>query len=108
MWEEVAECSSVSGRGGKVREVARERLEKGQATPTLLCVLGDVTRNPEDYRQAWEMSGGRCGRAQRSLGLYHLRRKEVSSISPFPPFHPCKNTLLLYSTKKALLHLNCH
>lgn len=80
MWEEVAECSSVSGRGGKVREVARERLEKGQATPTLLCVLGDVTRNPEDYRQAWEMSGGRCGRAQRSLGLYHLRRKEVSSL----------------------------
>lgn len=107
MWEEVAECSSVSGRGGKVREVVRKRLEKGQATPTLLCVLGDVTRNPEDYRQAWEMSGGRCGRAQRSLGLYHLRRKEVSSLSLSLSLQ-CKHTLLLYSSRKALLLLTFH
>ena len=77
MWEEVAECSSAVGRTGKVREVVTERLERGAATPTLLCVLGDVTRDPEDYRRAWHMSEGRCGRAQRSLGYYHLRRKEV-------------------------------
>ena len=77
MWEEVAECSGAVGRVGRVRELVRERLERGGATPTLLCVLGDVTRDPEDYRRAWEMSGGRCGRAQRSLGFHHLRRKEV-------------------------------
>ena len=77
MWEEVAECSSAVGRTGRVREVVTERLERGAATPTLLCVLGDVTRDPEDYRRAWHMSEGRCGRAQRSLGYYHLRRKEV-------------------------------
>ena len=68
-----------SGGERRVREVVRERLERGGATPTLLCVLGDVTRDPQDYLRAWEMSGGRCGRAQRSLGLYHLRRKEVST-----------------------------
>ena len=81
MWEEVAECSSAVGRTGRVREVVSERLERGVATPTLLCVLGDVTRDPEDYRRAWQMSGERCGRAQRSLGYYHLQRKEVDSFS---------------------------
>jgi tetratricopeptide (TPR) repeat protein len=82
MWEEVAECSSAVGRTGKVREVVTERLERGAATPTLLCVLGDVTRDPEDYRRAWHMSEGRCGRAQRSLGYYHLRRKEYKECIP--------------------------
>ena len=77
MWEEVAECSGAVGRVGRVRDVVREREEAGKATPTLLCVLGDVTRDPDQYRRAWDMSGGRCGRAERSLGLYHLRRKEV-------------------------------
>ncbi|CAI8052814.1 Tetratricopeptide repeat protein 27 [Geodia barretti] len=82
MWEEVAECSSAVGRTGRVREVVTERLERGAATPTLLCVLGDVTRDPEDYRRAWHMSEGRCGRAQRSLGYYHLRRKEYKECIP--------------------------
>lgn len=93
MWEEVAECSSAIGRGGRVREVVKERLERGEVTPTLLCVLGDVTRDPQDYIRAWEMSGKRCGRAQRSLGLYHLRRKEVT----FTFFLHTSNNLHLYT-----------
>lgn len=76
-WEEVVECYKAAGRGGKAEEVVRGRMERGVATPTLLCLLGDVTQNPEHYCRAWEMSEGKCGRAQRSLGLYHLRRKEV-------------------------------
>ena len=77
MWEEMVECCSAAGRTGEVEEVVRRRLEQGQATPILLCVLGDVTVDPENYLKAWKMSGGKCGRAQRSLGFYHLRRKEV-------------------------------
>ena len=76
-WEEVVECYKAAGRGGKAEGVVRGRMERGVATPTLMCLLGDVTQDPQHYRKAWEMSGGKCGRAQRSLGLYHLRRKEV-------------------------------
>ena len=77
MWEEVAECSSALGRSGRVKELVKNREVAGLATPTLLCVLGDVSKDPTHYKRAWQLSGGRCGRAQRSLGLYHLRRKEV-------------------------------
>ena len=111
MWEEVAECSSAAGRGGRVREVVRERLERGDATPNLLCVLGDVTRDPEHYRRAWEMSGGRCGRAQRCLGLYHLRRNEVSpspsslSLSLLPALPPSPPSLPLPLSLSLLLYL---
>ncbi|KAK6349438.1 hypothetical protein TWF696_005722 [Orbilia brochopaga] len=44
--------------------------------PRLWCILGDLEKNPDHYRKAWEVSGNRYARAQRSLGIYHLRRKE--------------------------------
>ena len=113
MWEEVAECSSAVGRGGRVREVVRERMERGEATPTLLCVLGDVMRDPGDYRRAWEMSGGRCGRAQRSLGFYHLRRQEVSPLPVYSllslthaRMHACTHTHTFSQTHTHLTHLH--
>ena len=115
MWEEVAECSSTIGRGGRVREVVKERLERGEVTPTLLCVLGDVTRDPQDYIRAWEMSGKRCGRAQRSLGLYHLRRKEVIFLHIYllltHNFHSHMHIhilLCINSTRNAFQPLNSH
>ena len=38
----------------------------------LLSCLQDA----DYYREAWDISASRCARAQRSLGLWHLRREE--------------------------------
>lgn len=46
--------------------------------PRLWCILGELEKNPEHFKKAWEVSGKRYARAQRSLGVYHLRRKEYS------------------------------
>ncbi|EPS35231.1 hypothetical protein H072_11484 [Dactylellina haptotyla CBS 200.50] len=53
-----------------------ERNPPPAEAPRLWCILGDLEGNHEFYEKAWEVSGGRYARAQRSLGVYYLRRKE--------------------------------
>ncbi|KAK7744298.1 hypothetical protein SLS62_010256 [Diatrype stigma] len=49
--------------------------------PRLFCILGDLESNTDAtagahyYERAWEISGARYARAQRSLGELHLRNK---------------------------------
>ena len=43
MWEEMAECLQAVGRTGKAEEVLRQQLAI-EETPTLWCLLGDVTK----------------------------------------------------------------
>ena len=43
MWEEMAECLQSVGRTGRAEEVLRQQLAVSE-TPTLWCLLGDVTK----------------------------------------------------------------
>lgn len=57
----------------ETKTVAEEALSRAKAVrfsrrPRLLCVLGDVRRNPSLLEQAWTESGNRYTRAQRALG----------------------------------------
>ena len=107
MWNRVIECYQSAGRYGQAQQVVKERIKVEGESPRLLCLLGDATQVREStwlpassalrqlfdnrctsqdascYRKAWELSGKRSARAQRSLGLYHLRREEASSEYPF-------------------------
>lgn len=57
-------------------EVIKQQLEK-RRTVKLLCLLGDATDDEECYREAWELSEHKSGRAQRHWALYYYNRRQV-------------------------------
>lgn len=53
-----------------------ERVPPPPNAPRLWCILGDLDNSPACYTRAWETSGRRYARAQKSLGEYYLRQKD--------------------------------
>lgn len=53
-----------------------ERSPPPPNAPRLFCILGDLENDEAHYERAWEISGRRFARAQRSLGELHLRNRE--------------------------------
>ena len=45
-------------------------------TPKMLCVLGDLKKDPELYKEAWELSNHRSVRAIRSIGRDFFNKKQ--------------------------------
>ncbi|KAF6828237.1 TPR repeat-containing protein [Colletotrichum plurivorum] len=56
-----------------------ERVPPPPNAPRLFCILGDLEDEPAHWRRAWEISGGRFARAQKSLGEHHLQQKDWAS-----------------------------
>lgn len=48
-------------------------------TPRLLCILGDIQQEPKYYVLAWDVSEQRYARAQRSLGKFYLKNRDLPS-----------------------------
>lgn len=104
MWAEAALCWAATEREDRARRAVRRQLfhatkgadaesEEGfdadeetwngpardpapQDAPRLYCILGDIDSSTEMYEQAWQVSGQRYARAQRSLGRYYLASKD--------------------------------
>jgi len=62
----------------QAEKLIQEQLAENE-TATLLCYLGDVTGDPEHYRRAWEVSGQRNARSQRSLAYFYFNKAQVYS-----------------------------
>ncbi|KAH7052044.1 hypothetical protein B0J12DRAFT_660366 [Macrophomina phaseolina] len=98
MWAEVALCYAATEREDKAKRVVRKQLfhatdgnddaaaedDKWEGAPRdpapadaprLYCILGDIDQDPEMYEKAWEVSGNRYARAQRSLGRHWYSQK---------------------------------
>lgn len=75
-WEEMVTCYIRTGRRTKVAEMLRLRLEE-ERSPRLLCILADVTNDISLYEQAWQLSGQRYSRAQRSLAEHYFAKDQV-------------------------------
>ncbi len=56
-----------------------ERSPPPPNAPRLFCILGDIESEPKHYERAWEISNGRYGRAQKSLGEHYLQIKDPES-----------------------------
>ena len=76
LWEEVIMCYHLLELRHKAVEVIKEQMVKDGESPTLLCMLGDATDDPDHYLKAIELSNKRSARAFRSLGTYHFARKD--------------------------------
>ncbi|KAK4180660.1 hypothetical protein QBC36DRAFT_319797 [Triangularia setosa] len=56
-----------------------ERKPPPPNAPRLWCLLGDLENESKYYERAWEISGQRYARAQKSLGEYYLQQKDLIS-----------------------------
>lgn len=95
MWAEVALCYAATEKEAKAQSIVRRQLyeatgqdeddenekfdgpERSTETlpadaPRLFCILGDIEKNEKLYERAWEISGKRYARAQRSLARHYL------------------------------------
>ena len=93
MWAEAALCYAATEREGKAKNLIRRQLyqatgpddndddEKFEGpersplpadAPRLFCILGDIDKDEKMYERAWEVSGERYARAQRSLARHYL------------------------------------
>lgn len=53
-----------------------ERTPAPPNAPRLFCILGDIEANADHYERAWEVSGRRFARAQKSLGEHYLQQRD--------------------------------
>ncbi|RKP13703.1 hypothetical protein BJ684DRAFT_4428, partial [Piptocephalis cylindrospora] len=77
LWDDVIACHQILGEEDQAEVLVREQLEKeGADLPWLYCILGDLQKDPSYWERAWEESGKRYARAQRSLGAYYFKSEK--------------------------------
>ncbi|KAF2732131.1 TPR-like protein [Polyplosphaeria fusca] len=105
MWAEAALCWAATEKEERARRIIRRQLfhatngddstadmeedtwegaarEPAPAdAPRLYCILGDLDKEMSMYEKAWEVSGKRYARAQRSLGRQYFVQKEYEKAA---------------------------
>ncbi|KAF2245549.1 TPR-like protein [Trematosphaeria pertusa] len=105
MWPEAALCWAATDKEDKARKIIRRQLfhaTKGNNTatdledetwegaardpppaeaPRLYCILGDLDKDLSWYEKAWEVSGKRYARAQRSLGQHYIAQHDYAKAA---------------------------
>ncbi|KAJ5099361.1 hypothetical protein N7532_006362 [Penicillium argentinense] len=93
MWAEAALCYAATEREEKAKAMVRRQLYEATGqdeddeneqfegpersplpadAPRLFCILGDIDKDEKFYERAWDVSGQRYARAQRSLARHYL------------------------------------
>ncbi|KAH4189741.1 hypothetical protein HBH42_135220 [Parastagonospora nodorum] len=105
MWAEAALCWAATEKEDKARRVMRRQLFhatngndedvdlesenwEGPArdpppaeAPRFYCILGDIEKDLSMYDKAWEVSGSRYARAQRSLGQHYIAARNYEKAA---------------------------
>ncbi|KAH0785048.1 TPR-like protein [Histomonas meleagridis] len=72
MWDEFVMSCAVT----KEPEMAIDVLTKEEQTPQIICLLGEIKGDKDLLEKAWEASGKRMSRAQRSLAKCYLQEEK--------------------------------
>ena len=75
IWDNLLLCYRLLNKTIQADNLITLRLAVDPDNPRLLCALGDIRDDDECFRKAWECSGNRYARAQRSLANSALKRK---------------------------------
>ncbi|KAK6439553.1 hypothetical protein LTR95_004237 [Oleoguttula sp. CCFEE 5521] len=105
MWAEAALCWAATEREDRAKKIVRRQIflpTSGEAdvpgaevddeetwegpardptpldAPRLYCILGDIDQSTEMFEKAWEVSGQRYARAQRSLGRHYYSLRDYT------------------------------
>jgi tetratricopeptide (TPR) repeat protein len=105
MWAEAALCWAATDKEDKARRIVRKQLFhatsgsdedvdpeaemwEGPArdpppaeAPRFYCILGDIDDDLSMYEKAWEVSGKRYARAQRTLGQRYIAQKNYEKAA---------------------------
>ncbi|KTW29043.1 tetratricopeptide repeat-containing protein EMW1 [Pneumocystis jirovecii RU7] len=76
IWEKIALCWTALNKENKAIEVLTSQLALEPKNPKLWTLLGDIQRNPSHWIKAWNVSGNRYAKAQRSLGKFYYSEKK--------------------------------
>lgn len=83
LWEEAVTCLKVTDDIEKARALAEERIAV-RPESGLLCLLAEMTQDPAHAQRAWDLSGGKYARAQRTLARMAFNRGDKDAcISHF-------------------------
>ncbi|KAJ2830444.1 hypothetical protein FBU31_002485, partial [Coemansia sp. 'formosensis'] len=78
MWDEIVTCYVLLEQNDVAQQIIKDQLALSPDSAKLWCVLGDLQRDPEHWRHAWEISGRRYARAMRSLGAHYYGKAEYA------------------------------
>ncbi|KAL4859782.1 Tetratricopeptide repeat protein 27 [Chlorella vulgaris] len=81
LWDNLIVCYQLLDKKVQAEELIKRRLEVTPGEPRLWCALGDLCLDDAHYLQAWECSGHRNARAQRSLARNALRNSSYSKAA---------------------------
>jgi tetratricopeptide (TPR) repeat protein len=73
MHEEAVRSLYLAGREGRAIAMVDELMATSEIKNyNLLCLVGDMKKDPSWYEKAWEESGHKCSKAMRYLGRYRF------------------------------------
>ncbi len=78
LWDEVISCLIQLGDTEGAEARIDSEMERCPENPKLWCIRGDLRNDLSCYERAWEVSGQRYSRAQRSIGKYWFKKQEWS------------------------------
>lgn len=82
LWDSVVECYRRAGRVSHAENIVRERLVVNE-TPRMWAALGDLTKDPEHYEKAIELSKGRYSDAYLALGEHYFGKGDLEVAADY-------------------------